>query len=314
LRADYHAFLKQFPNGSLAARARERMNALGDPVWNELKKSNDPFKYRDYIKSNPNSPFIDQAKTRFEVLAVAAVQWEKVKAIGDLRQTMRFISENSSSPFAEEARSLIESELWEKSSASGADDLLEFYARQYASTEKGKEAVSKLQTRNAAKRQVELQALRPRIAALNGVKATLHHGGGYAPTELWHENKVIDVCTFETTKFSMETSNPLMYNSESYRIDLNKVRSIYPGPATSWGTTVLVSTSATQYSSPSDLKFSGSGQNFSRKSVNKPFAPFMIPYAVSETYAAVMTTPDRNAATRIADDLNKLAALCKASR
>ena len=69
MAADYHAFLKKFPNGSLAAQARARMNTIGDPVWNELKNSKDPFKFRDYIKAHPDSPFIDQAKARFEVLA-----------------------------------------------------------------------------------------------------------------------------------------------------------------------------------------------------------------------------------------------------
>ena len=31
------------------------MHEIGDPVWNEVRKSFDPFKYRDYIKANPDS-------------------------------------------------------------------------------------------------------------------------------------------------------------------------------------------------------------------------------------------------------------------
>lgn len=312
--ADYHDFMQKFPNGSLAARAREKMNTLGDPVWNELKKSNDPFKYRDYIKANPNSPFLDQAKARLEVLTVATIEWEKLKAAGDGTAVMQFIKDNPSHPFVEEAKADIENSLWEEIVRTGEERLLEFYALHYSTTERGKEAASKLQTRRAAKREQDLLGIRGRIAALNGVKATLHHSSGAAPTEYWYENKVVDVCTLETTEFVNETYNrSLDYGSKFYRIDLNKVRRVDPGSSTNWGFGIAVSGGASDYRSPGDIKFSGIYQYFTRKSTSKPFQ-FHSSLPLSETYVVVLRTYDSNVASRFAADLNALVSLCKASK
>ena len=307
--ADYHAFLKKFPNGSLAARARERMNELGDPVWNELKKSNDPFKYRDYIKANPDSPFIDQAKARLGVLAPAAIEWEKVKALRDVPSIMRFISANPSGPFAADAKTMIEPELWAAISAGPTDDLLEFYSLHYSSTERGREAASKLQTRKAAKREQDLQGIRTRIAAQNGVKVTRQHTG-YPSTEHWYENKVLDACTLETTEFDVNTYNKgLSYVSKSYRIDLSKVISIDPGKPNSWGIQIGVSGGTP----PSPNKFSGTSQYFTRKSISRPFTLYSST-PLSEAYVWVLNTYDGNIAARFTADLNALLAICKASK
>lgn len=149
--ADYHAFLQKFPNGSLAARAREKMNTLGDPVWNELKKSNDPFKYRDYIQANPNSPFLDQAKARLEVLTPAAVEWEKIKITGDLAEIMRFVESNPTHPFVGDAKQLIEMELFTAVTNTESEDLLGFVVKHYSDRE---------HARTAGERLAKLKALR----------------------------------------------------------------------------------------------------------------------------------------------------------
>ena len=233
--ADYHAFLKKFPSGSLAAQARARMNTIGDPVWNELKNSKDPFKFRDYIKANPDSPFIDQAKARFEVLAPALIEWEKLKAAGDGTAIMQFILDKPSHPFVEEAKAAIESDLWAEIGRTGEEDLLEFYSLHYSGTERGKEAAAKLQTRKAAKREQDLQGIRARIAALNGVRVT-YHSPGYPSTEYWFENNIVDPCTFETKEFSRNTyKGSLDYVVKFFRIDLGKVTQVNPETPTSWG-------------------------------------------------------------------------------
>lgn len=312
--ADYQAFLQKFPNGTLAARAREKMNSLGDPVWNELKKSNDPFKYRDYIKANPNSPFLDQAKARLEVLGPAAIEWEKVKAVGDMRLMMRFISANPSGPFASEAKALLEPKLWETISISPTDDLLEFYSRHYSTSDRGREAATKLAASKAEKRSIEYQAIRSRIAAQNGVKITRQHTG-YPATEHWYENKVLDVCTLETTEFDRNTYKGILdYVAKSYRMDLNKVRKVYPGTATSWGYSIALSGGASDYASPSDNKFSGISQFYKKKSTTASGVPSYAPQALSESYIVVLSTYDSSIATRFAADLAALVQLCKESK
>lgn len=303
--ADYHSFLQKFPNGSLAARARERMNTLGDPVWNELKKSNDPFKYRDYIKANPNSPFLDQAKAQLEILTPAAVEWEKVKAVGDLQSVMRFIAASPAGPYAADAKTMIEPELWRKISTSETDDLLEFYSRHYSDTERGKEAGLKLKRLKSAKRELEFQGIRSRLTAFNGVQFNRVQSGGTTGATMWYENKIVDLCTLKTTANEMSTLHPLMYSSESYRIDFTTGRPISIGSIFPGSTSVFVAFGGSI--------FSGIGRNYSRKSASNPFVQFSS-YPTRGSSAVALTTPDSGAAARFADDLKKLAGLCKASK
>jgi formylglycine-generating enzyme required for sulfatase activity len=137
--SDYHAFLKKFPNGALATRARERMNTLGDPVWDELKKSKDPFKYRDYIKGNPDSPFLDQAQARFDVLLRNFIEWEKTKATRELSTIQAFIKNNPKNEFVDEALKTIEPLLWQKIQEAGDFDSLLSYRRYFEGSEREKE-------------------------------------------------------------------------------------------------------------------------------------------------------------------------------
>jgi hypothetical protein len=312
--ADYHAFLKKFPNGSLAAQARARMNTIGDPVWNELKNSKDPFKFRDYIKANPDSPFLDQAKARFEVLAPALIEWEKLKAAGDGTAVMQFIQNNPSHPFVEEAKADIENSLWTEIGRTGEEDLLEFYALHYSDTERGKEAASKLQTRKATKRERDLQGIRTRIAALNGVRVT-YHSPGYPPTEYWFENNVVDPCTFETREYTRSTyKGSLDYVVKIFRIDLGKVAQVYPETPTSWGYRIGLMGELGGYSTPREKRFSGTSQFFQRKSATAvPVSDGRVD-VLSESYVVVLSTYDSNIATRFAADLNALVAICKASK
>lgn len=142
--SDYYAFLKKFPNGALAARARERMNTLGDPVWNELKKSRDPFKYRDYIKANPDSPFLDQAQARFEVLLRDAIEWEKAKASQDFLTIKSFILDNPKSEFIEDAVKTIEPYLWRNITETGDLDSMLLYQKLFEGSEREKEVAGLL--------------------------------------------------------------------------------------------------------------------------------------------------------------------------
>ena len=310
---DYFVFIQTFPDGKFAETARKKMLEIGDPVWNELKKSSEPAKYIDYIKANPDSPFLETAKARFAAVAMAAMEWEKVRATGDTRSIMRFISANPSGLYAADAKAMIEGDLWAKISASPADDLLEFYVLHYPNTERSKEAASKLQASKAAQREAEFQGIRSRIAAQNDVKVTRQHTG-YAPTVHWYQNKVLNVCTLETTEFDVQTYNRgLDYSSKSFRIDLKNVRRTYPGVANSWGFQIAVGGNASEYSSPNDYKFSGTGQYFTRKSTSKPFA-LKSTVPLSETYIVVLNTYDANIAATFAKDLNALVGMCKASK
>lgn len=76
---EYYGFLRQYPNGSFAKQAREKMNEIGDPEWDRVKASNDPTVYRSYIAKNPNSPFIEEARQEYKRLAIEAVEWETIE-------------------------------------------------------------------------------------------------------------------------------------------------------------------------------------------------------------------------------------------
>ncbi len=167
--ADYHAFLKKFPNGSLAAQARARMNTIGDPVWNELKNSKDPFKFRDYIKAHPDSPFIDQAKALFEVLAPALIEWEKLKAAGDGTAVMQFIQDNPSHPFVEEAKADIENSLWAEAVRTGEESLFKFYAEHF-STPRRAQALEKLKEFDDRRKHEVYGEPKERVMANSGAK------------------------------------------------------------------------------------------------------------------------------------------------
>lgn len=301
LATDYDAFLKKFPNGSLATRAREKMNTLGDPVWNELKKSNDPFRYRDYIKNNPNSPFLDQAKVRMDRLIPAAVAWEKAKAAGDLDSIMQFISSDPAGPFAAEAKASIQPKLLEAIAANKPVNLLEFYANHYSDTPKGKEVAATLESVKEADARSTFAGIKARIEALNGKKIQLRPTQpGAVATDVWFENKVVDPC-----KVELNWSSFLLRNSTRYSYGLvGDVRQL------SFRTHFDADTNTTAvFAKP-----------ITGAKMKIPFLAFgpdgnliVLPVThLDMAEMAVLTTNDHSAAQALFDDLNKLVDVCKA--
>lgn len=109
---DYYLFLKRFPAGSFAKLASAKMNEIGDSEWNEIKKTADPFKYRDYIRKNPNSPFLEQAKQKMDSLTRMAIEWEKVKDSQDPNDLIEFVRAHPMHPNAEEAKKRVSELMW----------------------------------------------------------------------------------------------------------------------------------------------------------------------------------------------------------
>lgn len=165
-----------------------------------------------------------------------------------------------------------------------------------------------------AQREAEFQGIRSRIAAHNGVRATRQQTGGTTGGILWHENKIPDVCTLETTQNDLSTANPLWYSSEVYRIDLRLVKNVYSHNTFPGLTLVYISSTPTKYSSYNDPKFAGSQQSYNRKSTAKPFLPYMAPQAVQQSWVIPFTTHDAKLAAKFVEDVNALAAMCRASK
>jgi len=101
---DYFLFLETFPEGQFAGIARKKMHEIGDPVWNEVRKSHDPFKYREFIKNNSDSPFLEVAAARMNELATMTLEWEKVKDSGNEFAISGFEGRFPNHPFAAEVR------------------------------------------------------------------------------------------------------------------------------------------------------------------------------------------------------------------
>jgi len=304
--ADYHAFLQKFPNGSLAARAREKMNTLGDPVWNELKKSNDPFRYRDYIKANPNSPFLDQAKARLEVLTVAAVEWEKVRATDDLTTIMKYISSNPSGPFTEDAKKLIEARLWAATVGPDALSALEFYSLNFQGTERAREAAIRLAALKRDLKEAELKGITERLLSANGHKAILRPTlPGWTAEDVWFENRLIDQCSIEFTMFRNPPNHEFVYRSQ-FTINLKLVRKIdlwSPGPQDPVFS-YIVALIQNEGSRVSQIKHS---LRKSKSGLRPAYGPF---YETTSDYVVVFQSLDAQRAKTFFTDLNRLRELC----
>ncbi|MGN1236745.1 MAG: hypothetical protein ACI4TS_04805 [Bacteroidaceae bacterium] len=55
-------YIKHFPHGNHIGEAHALLSALDD--WEGVRKSDDIFELNDYIKNNPNSPLINEARNR----------------------------------------------------------------------------------------------------------------------------------------------------------------------------------------------------------------------------------------------------------
>jgi hypothetical protein len=93
----------RFPAGGFAKQAKAKMNEIGDPIWNEIKNSKDPFVFRDYIAKNPNSPFMVEAKEKMNMLAASIIAWEQIKDSTETEKFVEFLNKYPNGAQAKEA-------------------------------------------------------------------------------------------------------------------------------------------------------------------------------------------------------------------
>lgn len=103
---DYFLFIESFPNGQFTEIARRKMMDIGDPAWNAVRDTFDPFKFRDFIKNNPDSPFLAIAKTRMDELAKVAIDWEQVKDSRDPSKLRAFEARHPGHTLAAESKKI----------------------------------------------------------------------------------------------------------------------------------------------------------------------------------------------------------------
>lgn len=141
---DYFLFIETFPEGQFTEIARKKMHELGDPVWNEVRKSFDPFKYRDYIKNNSDSPFIDVAKVRMDELARMALEWEKVRDTRNEFVLSGFVRSFPDHPYAAEVKKIRSEIHWRNVENSGNDVLIREFLSLYPESPHAAAARAKL--------------------------------------------------------------------------------------------------------------------------------------------------------------------------
>lgn len=128
---DYFLFIETFPDGQFAEIARKKMLGIGDPVWNQVRDTFDPFKFRDFINTNPDSPFIGTAKARMDELAKAALEWEQIKDTTDQRMLKGFEVRNPGHPLAAEAKRLRSEMVWKGLSGNRTPARLEAFINEF---------------------------------------------------------------------------------------------------------------------------------------------------------------------------------------
>jgi hypothetical protein len=128
---DYFLFLETFPQGNFASVAKKKMHELGDPAWNVIRGSDNPFKFQQFVVDHPDSPFVDAAKARMIALATTALEWEKIKDSRDAALLDQFEARFPDHSFATEVTSARADILW--SSLENSRDLprIEEFLRMY---------------------------------------------------------------------------------------------------------------------------------------------------------------------------------------
>jgi hypothetical protein len=208
IAADYHAFLKKFPNSALAIKASERMNILGDPEWNELKKSNDPLSYRDYIKAHPDSPFVDQAQARLKVLTTEAIRWETAKATDSVYEVIDLIEFSFAPSFTADAKLFLEPRLWDEISRNPTEYKLKTYAEFYSQSDRGNEAATRYEELAKANRRLSFEQLKATLESKNGLTVVRHN-----ITLKNQQLEILDTCAVRN-KFAYVQESPTRDSGE----------------------------------------------------------------------------------------------------
>lgn len=222
---DYFLFIETFPNGQFTEIARKKMHEIGDPVWNEVRTSFDPFKYRDYIKNNPDSPLIDVAKVRMDELARMALEWEKVKDTRNEFVLSGFVRSFPDHPFQAEVKKIRSEIHWGNVENSRNDTLLREFLSLYPESPHAVAARAKLdaiasttpnsnmpaagkgseQSKSATATAGATDSMVPgnALKRFSNVKFEWTKGGYY-----WSEFEVVAGCTIKSRLFDDIATNP----------------------------------------------------------------------------------------------------------
>ncbi|MDD5296174.1 MAG: SUMF1/EgtB/PvdO family nonheme iron enzyme [Rhodocyclaceae bacterium] len=97
--AAYKRFLKAFPDGAFAAKAKDRLDDL--PAW-ELAKNGDPEPLRKYIGAHPDGLFVQKARALLD----EGDLWEKARAGSVLALVKDYLDRYPQGRFIEPAKTL----------------------------------------------------------------------------------------------------------------------------------------------------------------------------------------------------------------
>ena len=155
---DYFLFIETFPNGQFTEIARKKMLEVGDPAWNAVRNDHDPFKFRDFIKNNPDSPFLEVAKARMNELAKVWIDWEQVRDSRDPSTLRAFEARHPGHALAAESKKIRAEIAWRNIENVSSPTILRDFVAEFP------------ESPHAAKAKAAIEGLQPKPAILDGPK------------------------------------------------------------------------------------------------------------------------------------------------
>lgn len=101
--ANYYLFIQSFPNSVYVKTAREKMNASGDPEWNQIKDTKDPLVLKEYLKNNPNTIYAQEVNAKMKMLAESIIAWERIKESKNYEDFSKYLNQFPEGAYAREA-------------------------------------------------------------------------------------------------------------------------------------------------------------------------------------------------------------------
>lgn len=218
---DYFLFIETFPDGQFTEIARKKMLEVGDPAWNAVRNDHDPFKFRDFIKNNPDSPFLELAKARMEVHAKVALEWELVMDSTDFEARKAFEKRNDGHPLAARSRQIREDVKWRNIENVTNPGFFRDFLKEFPDSPRAPEARAKLATLDVAQKAKEFESHRAKMAGYSNLRVPYTIGGRTWGTT-WYEYTLSDDCKLSYTHVIVSRpQDPVI--RDQYIADLRRV-------------------------------------------------------------------------------------------
>jgi hypothetical protein len=306
---DYFLFIESFPNGQFTEIARQKMHYIGDPVWNAVRESHDPFKFRDFIKNNPDSPFLDVARSRMEAHAKTALEWEQLRESRDPSKLRAFEARHPGHTLSVESKRIRAQILWSTientSSVTAFKNFLSEFPESPQAT-KAKAILESLQQKPTVAPVTPAASVSSSDASLANQRSTSSHANRLARfsgtkfevaknAHIWSEFTFVAPCTVKISVYSTVVTYPI---KDDLLLDLRSLASARAKKGRWWLTEVEHGTG----------KFDITRSTFTR---NPAWGQVKESFPFSQKSLAIAAFRDEPEALELANEIGRLAAECK---